>query len=111
MLTSACKEIGISSVAALEVLKYFDKRYRPTTRVPKVLIEWIVAVKLLDAKKRQKFLKHMSKADRNKFEKYKVGREIKVRYRFKNESKEIQDKKLLEVYHNSLSRYLKECGY
>ncbi|WOO86857.1 hypothetical protein RZE82_06980 [Mollicutes bacterium LVI A0039] len=111
MMTSACRLHGISSVSALEVLKYFDKKYRPTTRIPLVLIEWIVDVDLLEAKKRQKFLKKMSKANRNKFEKYKVGREIKVRYRFKDKPKAIQDKKLLEVYNDSLARYLKERGF
>lgn len=111
MLTSACRQEGISSVSAIEVLKYFDKRLKPTTMIPRVLVQWIVDVELLDTQKRQKFLKKMSKADRNKFEKYKVGREIKVRYRFKNKSKTIQDKKLLEVYHDGLNRYLKECGY
>lgn len=111
MLSNICRVYKISSVQALEILKYFDKRIKPTSMIPRVWVEWIMDVGLLDANRRQKFLNKLSEEDRRKFEKLKVGREIKVRKRFINKPKEVQDKKLLEVYHNSLNRYLKERGY
>lgn len=111
VLSNQCRKHKFTSIEAIQVLKYIIPKLSSTTRIEVEYVEWLHDTKIIGAVNREKYLKRISKEERSEFEKYRVGREIKIRKQFKNKNKEYQDKRLQLVYVNSLYRYLKDRGY
>lgn len=111
VLSVECRMHNISSVSAVEILKYIFPRVRQTSKVPCVVVQWLADEHLTEQQQKEKYLRRLSKAERKKYSKYRIGREIKVRLRFRNESKAYQDIRLAEIYNQGLIKYLKQKGY
>lgn len=106
-----CRKYKIPSAYAIEIIKYIYPNPRQTSYCPKVVIKWISDEYLIDEHLKEKNLSKIPEQERPKYEKYRVGREIKVRYRFKEQTKKYQEIKLAELYCLKLANYLKRNGY
>lgn len=110
-LTIECRRYNIPSIYALEVIKYIYPNLRQTSLCPKLVVKWLSDEYLIDEKLKQKNLAKIPEYERSKYMKYRVGREIKVRYRFKDRTKKYQEMKLTQLYCLKLYKYLKRNGY
>ncbi len=110
-LTTACRIYKIPSAHAIEILKNIYPGIRQNSFVSLTVIEWINDKRLLDSSNKEKYLKRIPEKEQKYYKKYRVGREIKVRYRFKNKSKKYQDNKLQKIYCLGFYNYLKKRGY
>ncbi len=102
-----CRNYQITSAYAVDILKHIYPNIKQSSTVPIIVIEWINNEYLLDKNNRTKYLNKIPDDEVSKYEKYRAGREIKVRYRFKDMPKKYQEKKLAENYCNSLIRYIR----
>ncbi len=105
-----CRNYHITSAYAIDILKHIYPNIKQSSTVPVIVVEWINDEYLLDKNNRVKHLNKIPEDEVSKYEKYRTGREIKVRYRFKGESKKYQEKKLAENYCIGLIRYIKRKG-
>lgn len=110
VLATECRKHGIISIEAVEVLKYIDPRVRTTARVPVEYVNWLVDTKMTDKSKKEKQIDNLNPNEKDKYRKYRIGREIRVRSRYKNKTKAYQDLRLQSIYISSLNRYLLEKG-
>ncbi len=106
-----CRKYGLPSAYAIEIIKYIIPDAKQNSRVPTIIVKWINDEYLLDNRNKDKYLKRIPDDELKKYKKYRVGREIKVRYRFKEESRKYQDIRLSKVYCLGLLKYLRANGY
>lgn len=106
-----CRKYKIPSAYALEIIKYIYPDIRQTSYCPVLVIKWLNDEYLIDEQLKSKNLAKIPVEERKKYLKYRVGREIKVRYRFKDKSRKYQDTKLMQLYCLKLYNYLKRNGY
>ncbi|MFV0392828.1 MAG: hypothetical protein ACK5LC_00310 [Coprobacillaceae bacterium] len=110
VLATECRKHGIVSIDAVEVLKYIDPRVRTTARVPVEYVNWLVDTKLTDKSKKEKQIEGLKPSEKDKYRKYRIGREIRVRTRYKNKPKAYQDLRLQNIYVAGLHKYLVDKG-
>lgn len=110
-LMTECRKYKIPSAYALEIIKYIFPDTRQTTIVPIIVVKWINDEYLLDTRNKDKYLSKIPEKELAKYKKYRVGREIKVRYRFKDKSRKYQDNRLARIYCLGLLKYIKNNGY
>lgn len=110
-IMTECRKYNLTSAYAMDIIKYIDPKARQTSFLPKIIIQWINDEYLMDSRLKEKNLLKIPKEEQSKYNKYRVGREIKVRYRFKDQTKKYQDIKLTELYYLKLYKYLKRNGY
>lgn len=110
VLATECRKYGIVSIDAVEVLKYIDPRVRTTARVPIEYVNWLADTKLTDKAKKDKQIANLKPSEKEKYRKYRIGREIRVRTRYKNKSKAYQDLRLKNIYIAGLHKYLVDKG-
>ncbi len=110
VLATECRKYGIVSIDAVEVLKYIDPRVRTTARVPVEYVNWLVDTKLTDKAKKDKQIESLKPSEKDKYRKYRIGREIRVRTRYKNKPKAYQDLRLQNIYVAGLHKYLVDKG-
>lgn len=106
-----CRKYQIPSIYALEVIKYIYPSIKQTSACSKLVVKWLSDEYLTDEKLKEKNLAKVPDDERSNYLKYRVGREIKVRYRFKDRSEKYQDKRLTQLYCLKLYKYLKRNGY
>ncbi len=111
LLTIECRKYKIPSAYVIEILKYIYPDVRQTSRIPKVIIQWMYDEYLIDKELKEKNLAKIPDDEKKYYSKYRIGREIKVRYRFKDKSKKYQNIKLSQLYLLKLYRYLIAKGY
>lgn len=110
VLSIQCQNHKISSLPVVQILQYILPKVKQTTRVPTILVDWIMDDGILKSNSRNKYLNKIPEEQRKKYQKYKVGREIKVRYRFRNETKRYQEMRLAINYNKALYKYLGKQG-
>lgn len=106
-----CSKYKMASIDALEILKYVYPGIRQASSCPKLVVKWINDEDLTNARIKNKNLSKVPDDERSKYLKYRVGREIKVRYRFKDKTKKYQDIRLTQLYCRKLYKYLERNGY
>lgn len=106
-----CRKYKIPSAYAIEIIKYIFPDMRQTAKIPTIVVKWINDEYLLDKRNREKYLSKIPACDLPKYKKFRIGREIKVRYRFKEQTKKYQDNRLARIYCIGLLKYLKNNGY
>lgn len=111
LLTVECRKYKIPSAYVIDILKYIYPDIRQTSRIPKIVIKWIDDEYLIDRSLKEKNLEKIPDDLKSKYSKYRVGREIKVRYRFRDKPKKYQNIKLRQLYLFKLYRYLIKKGY
>lgn len=111
LLTVECRKYKIPSAYVIDILKYIYPDIRQTSRIPKIVIKWIDDEYLIDRSLKEKNLEKIPDNLKSKYSKYRVGREIKVRYRFRDKPKKYQSIKLRQLYLFKLYRYLIKKGY
>lgn len=110
-LTIECRKYKIPSAYALEIIKYIYPDTKQTSYCPILVIKWLNDEYLIDEHLKKKNLAKIPDEEKQKYQKYRVGREIKVRYRFKDKPRKYQDIKLMQLYCLKLYNYLKRNGY